>query len=76
MGKRGSTHESSQKNKPLTSAFDITPRGSSFALTLDDDPTKYESGKLRKGKEVFAYESMADRFEGKAGNIRSLFIAL
>ena len=65
-----------KKTKPLTSTFDITPRGSSFALTLDDDPTKYESGKLRKGKEVSAYESMADRFEGKAGNIRSLFIAL
>ena len=30
----------------------------------------------RKGKEVFVYESMADRFDGKAGNIRSLFIAL
>ena len=76
VGKRGLTHESSKKNKPLTFAFDITPCGSSFALTLDDDPTKYESGKLRKGKEVFAYESMADRFDGKAGNIRSLFIAL
>ena len=73
MGRRT---KAPKKNKPLTSAFDITPCGSRYALTLDGDPTKYESGKLRKGKEVFAYESMADRFDGKAGNIRSLFIAL
>ena len=76
VGKRGLTYESFTIHKHLTLAFDITPCGSNFALALDDDPTKYESGKLTKGKQVFAFEPSVDRFERKARNLRSLFIAL
>ena len=76
MGKRGLTHESFTIHKHLTLAFDITPYGSNFALALDDDPTKYESGKLAKGKKVFAFEPSVDRFGRKGWNLRSLFIAL
>ena len=76
MGKRGLTYESSTIHKHLTLAFDITPYGSNFALALDDDPTKYESAKLTKGKNVFALEPSVDRFGRKARNLRSLFNAL
>ena len=76
MGKRGLTYESFTIHKHLTLAFDITPCGSNFALALDDGPTKYESGKLTKGKQVFAFELSVDRFGRKARNLRLFFIVL
>lgn len=76
MGKRGLTYESFTIHKHLTLAFDITPCGFNFALALDDDPTKYESGKLTEGKQIFAFGPLVDHFGRKARNLRSLFIAL